>query len=78
MANYAEYFAARDADLPKPKYKNGDRVFGHWNKIPIIGMVVREEDKMVLVHLDLPLKHDDTVHNLLKLSRTSVTLLKEM
>ena len=76
MANYAEYFAARDADLPKYKYNYGDRVFGRWNKIPFIAMVVREEDRKVLVHSDLPIKHDDQIHNILKLSRADVTLLK--
>lgn len=77
MANYAEYFAARDADKPKPKYNRNDRVFGHWNKIPFIGSVVREENKVVLVHTDLPVKHDDQLHYILKLSRTDVTLLKD-
>ena len=76
MANYAEYFAARDADLPKPKYNYGDRVFGLWNKIPFIASVVREEDKKVLVHSDLPIKHDEQIHYILKLSRADVTLLK--
>jgi hypothetical protein len=76
MANYAEYFAARDADLPKPKYNYGDRVFGHWNKIPFIASVIREEHKAVLVQTDLPVKHDSQIHNILKLSRADVKLLK--
>jgi hypothetical protein len=78
MANYAEYFAARDADLLKPKYNYGDRVFGHWNKIPFIAMVVREENKQVLVHTDLPIRFEEANHSILRLSRTHVTLLKEM
>jgi hypothetical protein len=76
MANYAEYFAARDADLPKPKYNYGDRVFGRWNKVPFIASVIREEDKVVLVQTDLPLKHNEQIHTILKLSRTDVSLLK--
>ena len=75
MANYADYFAARDADKPKPKYKNGDRVFGHWNKIPFIASVIREEDKVVLVHTDLQVKYAGQIHSILKLSRTDVKLL---
>ena len=75
MASYAEYFAARDADKPKPRYVRGDRVFGHWNRIPFIASVIREEDKNVLVHTDLPIMHDDAVHNILKLSRLDVTRL---
>lgn len=76
MANYAEYFAARDADKPKPKYNYGDRVFGHWNRILFIASVIREEDKVVLVQTDLPVKHDEQLHNILKLARLDVKLLK--
>jgi hypothetical protein len=76
MANYAEYFAARDADLPKPKYNYGDRVFGHWNKIPFIASVIREEHKTVLVQTDLPVMYEEQTHNILKLSRADVKLLK--
>ena len=77
MANYAEYFAARDADKPTPKYNYGDRVFGYWNKIPFVASVIREEDKVVLVQTDLPLKHNDTIHNILKLAQKDVKLLKD-
>lgn len=76
MANYAEYFAKRDEDKPKPKYNRNDRVFGYWNKVPFIASVVREENKVVLVQTDLPLKHNDTIHNILKLDRKDITLLK--
>ena len=76
MANYAEYFAARDADKPKPKFNYGDRVFGHWNKIPFVASVIREEDKNVVVQTDLPVKHDEQLHNILKLARMDVKLLK--
>jgi hypothetical protein len=76
MANYAEYFAARDADKPKPKYNSGDRVFGRWNKVPFIASVIREEDKVVLVQTDLPLKHNEQIHNILKLGRAELALLK--
>lgn len=76
MANYAEYFAKRDEDKPKAKYNYGNRVFGRWNKVPFIGSVIREEDKVVLVQTDLPLKHNDQIHNILKVSQKDVTLLK--
>ena len=75
MANYAEYFAARDANNPKPRYVYGDRVFGHWNKIPFIASVIREEDKNVLVQTDLPVRHDGVNHNILKLARLDVKRL---
>jgi len=77
MANYAEYFANRDSDTPKPKFNYGDRVFGRWMKKPFIGSVIREQDKTVLVQLDLPLKHNAVIHNLLQIARIDVKLLKE-
>jgi hypothetical protein len=77
MANYAEYFATRDANTPKPKFNYGDRVFGHWNKIPFIGSVIREQEKNVLIQLDLPIIRKQDVHNLLHIARTDVKLLKE-
>lgn len=76
MASYAEYFAKRDADKPKPKYSYGDRVFGKWNKVPFIASVIREEDKVVLVQTDLPLKYDDKLHNVLHIAQKDVKLLK--
>lgn len=78
MANYAEYFAARDADLPKPKFVYGDRVFGHWNKIPFVASVIREENKVLLLQTDLPVRYEQTNHSILRLSRTDVKLLKEL
>ena len=78
MANYAEYFAARDADLPKPKFVYGDRVFGHWNKIPFVASVIREENKVLLLQTDLPVRYEQANHSILRLSRTDVKLLKEM
>lgn len=45
------------------KYQIGDRVFGYWNKIPFVGTVgndrmINGKDPEVVVHLDLPIKHD--------------------
>jgi hypothetical protein len=77
MANYAEYFAARDADVPKPKFKQGDRVFGRWNKIPFVGSVIREQGKEVLILTDLPIKHNEDIHNVLHIAQMDVKLLKE-
>ena len=75
MGNYTEYFESRAADLSRSKFNSGDRVFGRWNKIPFIGSVVRNQDKTVLVHLDLPLKHNDNIHNVLHLAQMDVKLL---
>jgi len=75
MGNYTDYFERKHADLPKPKYASGDRVFGHWNSIPFIGTVIRNQNKTVLVHTDLPLKHNDNIHNVLHLAQMDVKLL---
>lgn len=76
MPNYAEYFAKRDEDKAKPLYNSGNRVFGRWNRVPFIGSVIREEDQVVLVQTDLPLKHNDQLHNILKVAQKDVKLLK--
>jgi hypothetical protein len=65
MSNLTQYFERRDADLPRPQYNSGDRVFGYWNRIPFIGSVVREIAPLVMVHVDLPVKHEDVVHNII-------------
>jgi hypothetical protein len=78
VASLTDYFAKRDADKPKAKYHIGDRVFGRWNKIPFVASVLREEDMNVLVQTDLPLKHNDVYHNILKLARNDVKLMKEV
>ena len=55
----------------KPKYFIGDRVFGYWNKIPFIGTVGNDTDKIgsetprVSIHLDLPIKYEDKVYNII-------------
>jgi hypothetical protein len=61
MASVKEQFEKRDADKPKPKWVYGDRVSGKIGKVPVIGMVIREnyvEPDLVLVHLDLPVKYE--------------------
>jgi len=55
----------------KHKYDIGDRVEGKWNKIPFVGSVgndrlINEEDgPEVTIHLDLPIKYKDQIHNIL-------------
>jgi hypothetical protein len=67
MSNLAEYFSRTSY---KPVYQIGDRVFGRWNKIPFIGSVGNDScvdgvTPRVSVHLDLPIKHKDKIHNIL-------------
>jgi hypothetical protein len=65
MASLAEYFGR---NAPEPKYFIGDRVFGHYNKIPFVGTVGNDRNKVggdpnpeVTIHLDLPMKLTSSV-----------------
>jgi hypothetical protein len=66
MSTLAEHFAA---SRPKAKYSLGDRVEGVFKKIPWVGtvgndsMINEEEGPLVGVHLDLPLKAEDTIYH---------------
>lgn len=66
MSNLAEYFAK---NRYKAKWQIGDRVTGKWNKIPFVGTVGNDtlineiEGPRVSVHLDLPIKYKDKIHN---------------
>ena len=61
--NLAEYFALH---RPKPKYAFGDRVEGTYKGIPWVGTAYGDnmrnetEGPMVSIHLDLPMKVDQT------------------
>ena len=68
MSNLAEYF---ERTRYKPKWLIGDRVTGRWNKIPFVGTVGNDtlisevEGPRVSVHLELPIKHNKQVHNII-------------
>ena len=65
MSTLAEQFAKRDKDIPPPKFNYGDRVFSKFRSVPFIGMVIRETDSMVLIHVDLPIKLKGVIHNII-------------
>lgn len=68
MGNQTDYF---NKVKYWPLYFLGDRVFGKWNKIPFIGTVGTDsvvseiEGPRITVHLDLPIKHDNKIHNVI-------------
>ena len=68
MGNQTDYFEKIGY---RPKYFLGDRVIGKWNKIPFIGTVGNDtkindiEGPRISIHLDLPIKVGDTVHNII-------------
>jgi hypothetical protein len=55
----------------RPTYFLGDRVSGKWNKIPFIGSVGNDtkindiEGPRISIHLDLPIKYKDKIHNII-------------
>jgi hypothetical protein len=67
MGNQTDYF---DRIGYKPKYHLGDRVFGHWNKIPFIGsvgndtVINEQEGPRITIHLDLPIKFQNKINNI--------------
>jgi hypothetical protein len=74
---YAEYFANKNKDTPRPKFDLGTRVFGRFAGVPFIGTVVREQEKRVLVHADLPVKVKQDIHNVMWVSTKDVKQLVE-
>jgi hypothetical protein len=66
----------------KPKYFIGDRVFGHYNKIPFVGTVGNDRvvslaGPEITIHLDLPIKIKDTVLNFIIVKHKDIKPLKE-
>lgn len=68
MGNQTDYFERIGY---KPKWYLGDRVFGYWNKIPFVGSVGNDtvineiEGPRISVYLDLPIKFDNKVYNVI-------------
>ena len=68
MGNQTDYFEKIGY---RPTYFLGDRVSGKWNKIPFIGSVGNDtkindiEGPRISIHLDLPIKYKDKIHNII-------------
>lgn len=79
MANVAEYFLK---NAYKPKWSIGDRITGKWNKIPFVGSVgndtlINENDgPYITVHLDLPIKYEDKIYNVIIVKHKDVKAFK--
>lgn len=80
MPNYAEYF---ELNRYKPKYFIGDRVFGHYQKIPFVGTVGNDtviseiEGPRVSVQLDLPMKTKDGFRSIITVKHKDIRPLKD-
>ena len=80
MGNQTDYFERIGY---KAKYQIGDRVFGHWNSIPFVGTVGNDRviDKtgpQVTIHLDLPIKFEQQVRNVIVVKHRDITKLTQM
>jgi len=80
MGTQTDYFNERGY---RGKYEIGQRVFGKWNKIPFIGSVGNDRlineinGPEVTIHLDLPIKYEDVVRNVIIVKHKDIKLLKE-
>jgi hypothetical protein len=87
MASLEKYFAERDKNKPAAKWVYGDQVTGKVGKIPVMGMVIREDyedPSLVLCHLDLPIKvknpetNDTTVRWIVVVPAKGMKRLKDL
>jgi hypothetical protein len=67
----------------KPKYSIGDRVFGHWRKIPFIGSVGNDRcidgvNPEITIHLDLPIRLTGQLYSFIIVKHKDIKLLKEI
>lgn len=67
----------------QPKYHLGDRVFGKWNKIPFVGSVgndrvINNNGPEITIQLDLPIKYNNVIHNVIVVKHRDITKLKEI
>ena len=79
MGNQTDYFERIGY---KPKYHIGDRVFGYWNKIPFIGSVGNDRcidgvNPEITIHLDLPIRFEDVIRNVIIVRHKDIKPLKE-
>jgi hypothetical protein len=80
MSNLAEYFAA---NRPKPKYEFGARVEGVYRGIPYVGTAYTDnmrnldEGPMVNIHLDLPMKIENTWRTIIRVKYRDIRGLRQ-
>jgi hypothetical protein len=79
MGNQTDYFNRIGY---KPKYHLGDRVFGHWRKIPFVGCVGNDRcidgiNPEITIHLDLPIKLTDKLYSVIIVKHKDIKPLKE-
>jgi hypothetical protein len=79
MGNQSDYFERIGY---QPEYYIGDRVIGKWNQIPFVGTVGNDtlinniEGPRISIHLDLPIKFDNVVHNVIIVKHRDIKRFK--
>lgn len=79
MPSLTDYFAKV---AYKPTYLLGDRVRGMWNGVPFAGITMvdtlldEEVGPYIMVQLDLPIKLDNSWHNMIKVSHKDLIDIK--
>ena len=80
MGNQTEYFERIGY---KPEYLIGDRVFGHYNGVPFAGSVGNDtlispvEGPRISIHLDLPIRSEGVVRNVIIVKHQDIQRMKE-
>jgi len=80
MGNQTDYFNKIGY---KPTYFIGERVFGHWNKIPFVGTVGNDtkisdiEGPRITVHVDLPISYKGEIKTVIVVKHKDIRKLKE-
>lgn len=80
MGNLADYF---ERNAYQPKYFLGDRVIGKFDGIPFVGTVgndrvIDNTGPQVIVHLDLPMKVDNTYKNVIIVKHKDIKRLMSL
>ena len=80
MGNQTEYFERTGY---QPEYVIGDRVFGHYNGIPFAGSVGNDtlisavQGPRISIHLDLPIRLEGVVKNVIIVQHRDIRRMKE-
>jgi len=80
MGRQSDWFIARGY---KHTYDLGDRIRGKWNTIPFVGSVGNDRivneinGPEITVHLDLPIKFEGKVHNIIITKHKDVVRLNQ-
>ncbi len=80
MGNQTDYFNRVGY---QPIWYIGDRVFGHWNKIPFVGSVgndtvIDNTGPRITIHLDLPIPFEQKIHRIIVVRHKDIKKLVPM